>query len=37
MEFTLNSLAKTLGKPIDKDLVRRRKDCFSEKVHNRKK
>jgi small GTP-binding protein len=37
MEFTLNSLAKTLGKPIDKDLVRRRKDCFSEKAHNRKK
>jgi Leucine-rich repeat (LRR) protein len=37
MEFTLNSLAKTLGKPIDKDFVRRRKDCFSEKAHNRKK
>ncbi|MEY4936788.1 MAG: Leucinerich repeat, partial [Bacteroidota bacterium] len=37
MEFTLNSLAKTLGKPIDKDFVRRRKDCFAQSTHDRKK
>jgi GTPase SAR1 family protein len=37
MEFTLNSLAKTLGKPIDKDLVRRRKDCFAQSTHSKKK
>jgi small GTP-binding protein len=37
MQFTLNSLAKTLGKPINKDFVRRRKDCFAQSTYDRKK